>query len=107
MTINAKKVLRTAITWMNLKGIHTKWVKKKQKQILHAAWFHLYEILKRVKKVNICQTPVDGGKDEDISQKVQYETFGGIEVTSILIVVVVMIPLYAFVKTHQIVHKNW
>ena len=73
---------------------------KKQKQILHAAWFHLYEILKRVKKVSICQTPVDGGKDEDISQKVQYETFWGIEVISILIVDVVMIPLYAFVKTH-------
>ena len=82
---------------------------KKQKQILHAAWFHLYEILKRVKKVSICQTPVDGGKDEDISQKVQYETFWGIEVISILIVVVVMIPLYAFggsymtatfIKTH-------
>lgn len=85
---------------------------KKQKQIVHAAWFHLYEILKRVKlpdlqKVSICQTPVDGGKDEDISQKGRYETFGGIEMISILMVVVVMIPLYVFIKTHQIVHKNW
>lgn len=79
---------------------------------MHATWFHLYEILNRVNlhnvnKVSICQTPVDGGKDEDISQKGQYETFWGIEVISILMVVVVMIPLYVFVKTHQIVHKNW
>lgn len=50
---------------------------------------------------------MDSGKDEDISQKGRYETFWGIEVISILKVVVVMIPLYMFVKTHQIVHKNW
>lgn len=51
---------------------------------------------------------MDGGKDEDIHKKGNMsETFWGIEAISILMVVIVMISLYAFVKTHQIVHKNW
>lgn len=97
---------------MNLKSIHTKWVRKKAETntvccMVPFIWNFKEGIATWSKEGPYLSDSSGWWERWGHSQKGQYETFWGIEAISILKVVVVMIPLYAFVKTHQIVHKNW